>query len=148
MEDWRNTRHDDDLGREDSAPYILVAALDLGTTYSGYAFSTIDKQSEIRLYTKWGEEEGIPHSYKTPTCILTDDDGEFIDLGFGAKAEYQALSPDDVASHRFYESFKMNLYTKKVISLYLIQIASDPASKQVRSTANDFVPDHISSVRG
>ena len=39
--------------------YLLVAALDLGTTYSGYAFSFITDPENVICNNNWGEEYGF-----------------------------------------------------------------------------------------
>ena len=38
--------------------YILVAAIDFGTTFSGYAFSFTASPDNIRLNKNWGENLG------------------------------------------------------------------------------------------
>ena len=39
--------------------YLLVVSLDLGTTYSGYAFSFITDPENVICNTNWGEEYGF-----------------------------------------------------------------------------------------
>ena len=39
--------------------YLLVAGLDFGTTYSGYAFSFVDDPEKIITNNNWGEELGF-----------------------------------------------------------------------------------------
>ena len=39
--------------------YVLVAALDLGTTYSGYAFSFRTEPEKVICNSNWGEEYGF-----------------------------------------------------------------------------------------
>ena len=66
--------------------YIILAAIDFGTTLSGYAFSFKSAQSDIKMNKNWGENLGF-QSYKTPTSVLTDDKGNFIAFGFEAEEE-------------------------------------------------------------
>ena len=39
--------------------YLLVAGLDFGTTYSGYAFSFVDDPEKIIANKNWGEDLGF-----------------------------------------------------------------------------------------
>ena len=39
--------------------YLLVAAIDLGTTYSGYAFSFRTDPEKVICNNNWGEEYGF-----------------------------------------------------------------------------------------
>ena len=39
--------------------YLLVAALDLGTTFSGYAFSLKTDPEKVICNNNWGEEYGF-----------------------------------------------------------------------------------------
>ena len=61
--------------------YLLVAAIDFGTTYSGYAFAFTSEPNNIRMNKNWGE--GQFDSYKTPTAILFGPDG-FMHFGYDA----------------------------------------------------------------
>lgn len=48
---------------------LFVAAIDFGTTYSGYAFSTQHVKDSTKIYTcEW--KRGDLTSLKAPTCIL------------------------------------------------------------------------------
>ena len=50
----------------------LVAAIDFGTTFSGYAFAFTSKPGEIRINKNWGESVGfqvsIPVLIQAYTC--------------------------------------------------------------------------------
>ena len=52
----------------------LVAAIDFGTTFSGYAFAFTSKPGEIRINKNWGESVGfqvsIPVLIQAYTCII------------------------------------------------------------------------------
>ena len=61
--------------------YILVAAIDFGTTYSGYAFAFTSEPNNIRMNKNWAAEKY--DSYKTPTTILFGPNG-FIHFGYEA----------------------------------------------------------------
>ena len=99
--------------------YLLVAAIDFGTTYSGYAFSTREdfQKEPIKVYLKqWVDPAGSSMVYnKTSTCILFDESVNFSKFGFEAEAKYQDLIMDN--EHKtwyFFRRFKMTLYDKQV----------------------------------
>lgn len=69
----------------------FIIAIDFGTAYSGYVFSLTPKGAEIDPYMRrWGREFGLhtPKTPKTPTCILFNEDKEFIKFGYEAKTDY------------------------------------------------------------
>lgn len=105
---------------------IVIAAIDFGTTYSGYAYifrDELDKannSSEKRnvIYKHWqsGSDAGIC-SRKTPTCLLLNPKGEFDSFGYPAEGKYYNLTNDD-AHHgwKFFKRFKMILLNEKNLS--------------------------------
>ena len=38
--------------------FVMVASIDFGTTFSGYAFSFKSNKNEIRMNKNWGEDAG------------------------------------------------------------------------------------------
>ena len=98
--------------------YLLVAAIDFGTTYSGYAFSTrMDFQREpTKAYLKqWVDPASSMMYNKTSTCILFDEDKKFSKFGFEAEAKYLDLILDkEHKAWYFFRRFKMSLYGKQV----------------------------------
>ena len=60
---------------------IMVAAIDFGTTYSGYAFAFTSEPNNIRMNKNWAC--GQFNSYKTPTTILFGPNG-FMHFGYEA----------------------------------------------------------------
>lgn len=105
---------------------IVIAAIDFGTTYSGYAYifrDELDKakdSSEKRnvIYKRWqsGSGAGIC-SLKTPTCLLLNPKGNFDSFGYPAEGKYYNLMNDD-AHHgwKFFKRFKMILLNEKNLS--------------------------------
>uniref|UniRef100_A0AAU0MVK8 Heat shock protein family A member 12 variant X7 n=1 Tax=Urechis unicinctus TaxID=6432 RepID=A0AAU0MVK8_UREUN len=94
--------------------HVLVAAIDFGTTYSGYAFSFTVNKDDIRMFSKWGNVLGVPMSFKTPTVVLTKNAGnEFVDFGYGALHAYSNLEEDELEDYSIYEKFKMYLHKTK-----------------------------------
>ena len=92
----------------------MVVAIDFGTTYTGYAASLKSKPDQIYAFTEWGVDVGIPHSYKTPTCVLTDKALNFVALGYEAQQQYTDMEAEEVKQHRFFDGFKMKLHQEKV----------------------------------
>ncbi|XP_069131145.1 heat shock 70 kDa protein 12B-like isoform X1 [Argopecten irradians] len=97
---------------------LVVAAIDFGTTYSGYAFSFRDDYQKdplkIQLNQQWNS--GSVVSEKTPTCLLLDPDKKFLAFGYEAENEYSQLIEDSEDDDRMYENyyyfrrFKMSLH--------------------------------------
>jgi hypothetical protein len=60
--------------------YLFVAAIDFGTTYSGYALSSIDdfKKDPLKIVANqaWNAGTQRHFSLKTPTCLLLNDKEE------------------------------------------------------------------------
>ncbi|XP_063415149.1 heat shock 70 kDa protein 12B-like [Mytilus trossulus] len=93
---------------------LLVAAIDFGTTFSGYAFAFKSDYKEDPLKISgftWtlGSQAGL--SLKTPTCVLFNPRGEFDSFGAEAEEKYTALAEsEDHQSWYFFSRFKMQLY--------------------------------------
>ena len=97
---------------------LLVAAIDFGTTFSGYAFSFLHdyKRDPLKISTNsWTAGVGQLMTLKTSTCVLFDAAGKFHSFGFGAEEKYSNLALDDNHHDWYYfRRFKMMLYDKKV----------------------------------
>lgn len=97
---------------------VVVAAIDFGTTYSGYAFSFMHDYNEnpLKISTNvWNAGVGKLISLKTPTCALFDSTGTFVNFGFEAEEKYSTLALDDKHHDWYYFSrFKMMLYNRTV----------------------------------
>lgn len=96
---------------------LIVAAIDFGTTYSGYAFSfKHDFQKEptkIAANAAWvGGTAGLM-SMKTPTVLLLKPDQTFEAFGYEAENKYCALVDEGNCIHKtyyYFRRFKMQLY--------------------------------------
>ena len=110
--------------------YLFVAAIDFGTTYSGYAFSSRDDFKKdpltIRANQAWNAGGQRHISLKTPTCLLLDDKEELVSFGYEAENKYSDIVIDRKQNeYLFFQRFKMQLYKNKVNNLYnLIKITS------------------------
>ena len=100
---------------------LLVAALDIGTTYSGYAFSFAHEQSgdtadPDRIHVNTWENEGGSRTYfKTPSCLLLHPNKTLHSFGNEAIEKYNSLT-EDKKHHDwyFFWQFKMTLHQEEV----------------------------------
>ncbi|XP_052819573.1 heat shock 70 kDa protein 12B-like [Mya arenaria] len=95
---------------------LVVAAFDLGTTYSGYAFSFRDDPNKIQTNQNWYAGGGASRlvSLKTPTSVLLNPNGEFDSFGFEAEDKYATLAEDDEhLGWRLFRRFKMVLHSNE-----------------------------------
>ena len=103
---------------------LLVAAIDIGTTFSGYAFSFLHdyKNDKLKISANiWTAGVGKLVSQKTSTCVLFDATGKFHSFGFEAEKEYSNLALDDNHHDWYYfRRFKMMLYDEKVHVQFLV----------------------------
>ncbi|VDI13472.1 Hypothetical predicted protein [Mytilus galloprovincialis] len=96
---------------------LFVAAIDIGTTYSGYAFST--KSQPENIYTcDWKNTTLI--SNKAPTSLLLNNRKQFLAFGYDAEAKYTESLENDSDDEEekdkllFFRRFKMILHNKSV----------------------------------
>lgn len=104
--------------------YIIVAAIDFGTTYSGYAFSFKTSQEDIKMNKNWGSNVGF-QSYKTPTCVLVDQRGGFHSFGYEAEVKYGEIveGEGDPDQWSMFRHFKMALHSEEVCITYNIRLS-------------------------
>lgn len=103
---------------------MLVAAIDFGTTYSGYAFSLrheFDNDPLKVTANQWNVGSRSSVSLKTPTCILFSPNKEFDSFGYEAEDKYANLALDNQHHEWYYfRRFKMNLYENKSLNRNLM----------------------------
>ncbi|OWF54173.1 heat shock 70 kDa protein 12A-like [Mizuhopecten yessoensis] len=96
---------------------FIVAAIDLGTTYSSHAFSyKSDYQRDpLHIHTEiW--EAGNELSHKTSSVILLNPDKSFNSFGFEAEKEFTRMAEEEnmaaemLGEYYYIDSFKMRLY--------------------------------------
>ncbi|CAG2237770.1 unnamed protein product [Mytilus edulis] len=101
---------------------LMVAAIDFGTTYSGYAYSLKGEyeKDELNIHANqsWNSGGKSLMSLKTPTCILINKENkEFESFGYEAENAYADIVIDNEAdNYYFFDRFKMTLYTREDIS--------------------------------
>ncbi|KAH3714839.1 hypothetical protein DPMN_057540 [Dreissena polymorpha] len=104
-----------------SDTHFIVAAIDFGTTYSGYAFQlTQDYDSKnptfkIMSPQAWNSGKTQLTSMKTPTCLLLDNNGDLDCFGYEAEEKYANLCLDnDHGNWYYFRRFKMRLHDSSV----------------------------------
>ena len=100
-----------------SSGALLVAAIDFGTTYSGWAcsFQHEFKLEPTKIKVKhWYTGSGSLMTEKTPTCALIKPDGKTLEaFGYEAENKYNELVENDEHNqYYFFKRFKMALHNK------------------------------------
>ena len=124
---------------------LVVAAIDFGTTYSGFAYCTRHDYNDY-LKSKDNANPKIqcpPWSaggwmnYKAPTCILFNPKQNFHSFGYEARQYYQD-NPDkqDFTKWFYFEHFKMMLYREKVYYINISKFSVTMPTCTLPSTAS------------
>lgn len=93
---------------------IIVAAIDFGTKYSGYAYSFKSDWACV-LTNEWKCQE--MSSYKVPTALLLNPDKSFNSFGYEAEETYANIATDgddegrSFTEYYFFHQFKKTLKT-------------------------------------
>ncbi|CAG2238269.1 unnamed protein product [Mytilus edulis] len=107
----------EEASMEDLRKHLMVAAVDFGTTYSGYSFSMRADWEDNPLKISnpiWRAGSRQFVSEKTPTCLLLNSNREFVAFGFEAENKWIDLLLDNEHNEYYYfERFKMNLHNNK-----------------------------------
>ena len=107
-----------DIDIHQERQYLIVAAIDFGTTYSGWAYSArMDfVKDPTRVFLKqWTDPTSTMIYNKTSTCILFDEKEKFSRFGFEAEAKYLDLAFENKHnSWYFFRRFKMCLFKIQV----------------------------------
>lgn len=95
----------------------IVVALDIGTSYSGYAYSDKKeiKKEDINL-NEWSGNFSHDKKAKCPTVVMLNEDKSFDSFGYKAEERYAKMvkQKTHLKCYRF-RDFKMKLYHEKVI---------------------------------
>lgn len=98
--------------RKSTSTRMIVAGIDFGTTYSGYAYSFQSEWAKVYM-NKW--EGGQLTSYKAPSVLLLNPDQSFNSFGYEAEKNYAAIVEDGDEKGRtfkdyfYFHRFKMML---------------------------------------
>ena len=106
----------DELLVTSGATYIAVVAIDLGTTYTGFAFALNNEDAVdcIYLNREWGRGHGCT-TIKAPTCLLLNPDKSFNSFGYEAQDRFAELEEEEATAYYFFEKFEMVLHKDEVI---------------------------------
>ncbi|XP_052779373.1 heat shock 70 kDa protein 12B-like [Mya arenaria] len=94
---------------------LLVASIDFGTTYSGWAFSFRHEfESDPTKVSAKNWSGGQLVSQKGPTCVLIRPDGKTLEeFGYEAENKYAELAIDECHKQWYYfRRFKMKLFNQ------------------------------------
>lgn len=97
--------------------YVIVAAFDFGTTYSGYAYSFRDAPSLVQANQPWLDDTSNIKTTKAPTCVLLTPDREFHSFGYDAEKMYLKLVRENMhEGWLLFRRFKMLLHNNETLT--------------------------------
>ncbi|XP_056407812.1 heat shock 70 kDa protein 12B isoform X4 [Hyla sarda] len=100
-----------------SPRFVVVVAIDFGTTSSGYAFSFVKDPEAIHMMRKWeGGDPGVANQ-KTPTSLLLTPDKTFHSFGYSARDFYHDLDPEEARDWLYFEKFKMKIHSTSDLTM-------------------------------
>ncbi|XP_022179791.1 heat shock 70 kDa protein 12A-like [Myzus persicae] len=113
----RDQCHTTELQVLDESPEDgIVVAIDIGTTYTGYAYS-FRRSGRIAVMKKPDYEcDTIVDGQKIPTALLLSPDFNFHSFGTAARDYFHDMHPEEAHKWYYFDKFKMFLYNKDVIS--------------------------------
>ncbi|KAM9559015.1 heat shock 70 kDa protein 12A-like isoform 3-T6 [Salvelinus alpinus] len=110
-------QNDTDSNAHTGPSFIVVVAIDFGTTSSGYAYAFTKEPECIHTMRRWeGGDPGVSNQ-KTPTTILLTPDRKFHSFGYAARDFYHDLDPTESRHWLYLEKFKMKLHTTANLSI-------------------------------
>ncbi|XP_069129609.1 heat shock 70 kDa protein 12A-like [Argopecten irradians] len=131
-------------------PYLMVAAIDFGSTFSGYAFSTkLDHKLDPLKVSQmtWTAKSGGLLSLKTSSAVLFDASETLHSFGFDAEDKYAALMEKNLhETWYFFRRFKMSLYDEQNVSRAMKLTASNGrqmTAMKVFTSSIGFLKDHL-----
>ncbi|XP_060563863.1 heat shock 70 kDa protein 12A-like [Ruditapes philippinarum] len=125
------SRSDVERLEQSRSNHLVVAAIDFGTTYTGFAYSFKSDSTKI-VTSRWTGENVRTATEKAPTCVLLSPDKRFVAFGYEAEEKYKELLEEDAKNadgHYFFERFKMKLYETK--NLKLDTLITDAVGKEL-----------------
>lgn len=102
--------------KQESPKSLIVAAIDFGTTFTGFAYSFRRSTLGEIFTSKWSGENVRVETDRTPTSVLLSPQREFVAFGYEAEDRYtEIIGSGEGNDYYFFERFKMKLYhTKKL----------------------------------
>ncbi|RUP43429.1 hypothetical protein BC936DRAFT_137194 [Jimgerdemannia flammicorona] len=122
----------------------IVAAIDFGTTHSGFAMARVNWPAEgVQIYDRWPHQAGkYP---KNLTCIRYDSNGDCISWGYEARYGITSRTGER------YERFKLHLARNNTSNLQLLpehRTAVEIISDYLRSLHKFFLENYLQKVYG
>ncbi|XP_026165671.1 heat shock 70 kDa protein 12A isoform X2 [Mastacembelus armatus] len=112
-----HTQQNDTDQVQSEPSFVVVVAIDFGTTSSGYAYAFTKEPECIHTMRRWeGGDPGVSNQ-KTPTTILLTPDRKFHSFGYAARDFYHDLDPSESKHWLYLEKFKMKLHTTANLSI-------------------------------
>ncbi|KAI4873230.1 hypothetical protein NFI96_028182, partial [Prochilodus magdalenae] len=127
---------------------IVYIAIDFGTAFSGYCFKFVESK-QVRQ-PKWGEEYGL-NTPKTPTCILFDEDGNFLKFGYDAVMTYiRQIRKNQAKKLYLFDNFKMELFGKELHRDFMMTSKNGKSMRAMKviSESLKFMKDHALEMIG
>ncbi|XP_052246888.1 uncharacterized protein LOC127855399 isoform X4 [Dreissena polymorpha] len=98
---------------------LVVAAIDIGTTYSCYAYSFSDEfqrdRLQIYLNNHWTDGNQM-HTCRAPTVALFDKNESLHSFGYDAESTYNNLvETNEHIEWKYFRYFKMHLFSNKKV---------------------------------
>lgn len=129
---------------EVAAKFEMAAAIDFGTTYSGYGYSYRYDKDKIHVNSNWSSGSAL---WKVPTAILFDDQLKFMAFGEDAENKYSEFAESD-EEHKYYyfHRFKMMLYSEQNVTRDLHLVAANGKTMKaidVFSGAISYLKSHL-----
>nr|XP_022296014.1 heat shock 70 kDa protein 12A-like isoform X2 [Crassostrea virginica] len=111
---------------------LIVVAIDVGTTYSGYAFSFRNKPSEVTV-VNWENHANNGFSYKAPSVLLLNQTYQFVAFGYEAEKQYSdIITKEPTDQYLFVKNFKTELVNDRGLQRHLL----------VKDVLHRFIPAH------
>lgn len=103
-----------DASKQPAGNKIVVVAIDVGTTYSGYAFSYRSSPKEV-FVNNWISHAGDGLSYKAPSSILLNKTYNFVAFGYDAEKKFSEIVQNRNKDNFFFvKDFKTQLANDQV----------------------------------
>ena len=99
-------------------PYRVVAAIDFGTTYSGYAYAFTAQPDSIHLMRRTDSNQPGVTNHKVPCILLLNGNGELDSFGNEARERYHDMEEEKAKIYFYFEKFKLALHFTEVFQLY------------------------------
>ena len=108
--------------RDRRPTYEAVAAIDFGTTYSGYAYAFTRDPDNVHLMNQRMVGHRSGYGVQQPTVLLLNEKGEFHSFGYDAQEFFHDLDEEESGKWLYFEKFKMALHSREVSSAQTIHV--------------------------